>query len=230
MLDRDNETWVAELTGQAGKRRQDAAFQDLGNVLLPLMRWYLSNSTALPLGLSHSSYQDLDQLAQDIVQDSLVQIWEKGLKLYRGEAPFLVYAKAVAINQARQKLRRVRRRREELWPTSSDDGMDEEVNPGFSIAVRSRMVMPELSPEKRVAFREIVQCMDRILAGQCSPREREAFVRKYVDGLSSKEIAGLMGATDRAVNLLTFSARHKLRRGLEEAGYTLAIVLSILDA
>ena len=229
MVDRDNETWVAELKGQAGKRRQGAAFQDLGNVLLPLMRWYLSNSTALPFGLSHSSYQDLDQLAQDIVQDSLVQIWEKGLKLYRGEAPFLTYAKAVAINQARQKLRQVRRRREELYPSFSDDGMNEEVNHGFSIAVRSRMVMPELSPEKRVALWEVVQCVDRILVEQCSAREQEAFVRKYVDGLSSKEIAGLMDATDRAVNLLTYNARQKLRRGLEEAGHTPATVLSILD-
>ena len=206
------------------------AFQDLGNVLLPLMRWYLSNSTALPLGLTHSSYHDLDQLAQDIVQDSLAQIWQKGLRLYRREAQFLTFAKAVAISQARQKLRQVRRRREELWPSFSDDGMNEEVNHRFSIAVRSRMVMPELSPEKRVALWEVVQCVDRILVERCSPREQEAFVRKYVDGLSSKEIAGLMDATDRAVDLLTFNARHKLRRGLEEAGYTLAIVLSILDA
>ena len=229
MIDRDNETWVTELEGRAGKQRQDVAFQDLGNSLLPLIRWYLSNTTALPSGLAHSSYHDLDQLAQDIVQDSLAQIWQKGLRLYRGEARFLTFAKAVAISQARQKLRQVRRRREELCPSFSDDERDEEVNRTFSIAVRSRMVMPGLSPEKRVALWEVVRCVDRILVGQCSPREREAFVRKYVDGLSSKEIAGLMDTTDRAVDLLTFSARHKLRQGLEEAGYTLAIVLSILD-
>ena len=68
-----------------------------------------------------------------------------------------------------------------------------------------------------------------ILVGRCSHREREAFVRKYLDGLRSKEIARLMGITDRAVNLLTFNARRKLREGLEEVGYTLETVLGILD-
>jgi RNA polymerase sigma factor (sigma-70 family) len=229
MVDRDNETWIAELKGQRGIQRQEAAFQDLGDALLPLIRWYLSNRATLPPSLAHSSYHDLDQLAQDIVQDSLMRIWQKGLNLYRGDARFLTFVKAIAINQARQKLRQTRRWKEAPWPSFSDDRMGEEDNERLSIAVRSKMVVAELSPEKRVMLREVVQSVDRILTEWCSPREREAFVRKYLDDLKSKEIAQLMGTTDRAVNLLTFNARQKLRQGLEEEGYTLAALLVILD-
>lgn len=71
--------------------------------------------------------------------------------------------------------------------------------------------------------------MNRILTGWCTLREREAFVRKYLDNLRSKEIAQLMNTTDQAVNMLTFSARKKLREGLEDEGYTLATLLHVLD-
>ena len=226
MVDRDNETWIAELKGQRGKQRQKAAFQDLGNTLLPLMRWYLSNRPFFSTG---RSYHDLDQLAQDIVQDSLVCIWQKGLELFRGEARFLTFAKAIAFNEARQKLRQMRRRGEKPWSSFEDRGIEEGDSQDLSIAIRSKMVVAELPPEKRLMLREVVQCVDHILVGRCSRREREAFVRKYLDGLRSKEIARLMGTTDRAVNLLTFNARRKLREELEEEGYTLETVLDILD-
>jgi RNA polymerase sigma factor (sigma-70 family) len=229
MVDRDDRAWIAELEGQRGKQRQEEAFQDLGNGLLSLVRWYLSDSAALPLSLAHSSYHELDQLAQDIVQESLVRIWQKGIKLYRGDAKFLTFAKAIAINQARQKLRQLWRRGEEPSPSFNGDGIDEEDNKRLSIAIRSKVVMAELPPEKHVMLREVVQCMDRILTERCSPRERKAFVSKYVDGLRSKEIARLMDTTDRAVNLLTFNARQKLKQGLGEGGYTLVMLLDILD-
>jgi RNA polymerase sigma factor (sigma-70 family) len=229
VIDRDDETWIAELKGQRGKRAQEAAFQDLGNALLPLIRWYLSTRPVLPPGLSHGSCHDLDQLAQDIVQDSLVSIWQKGVDLYRGEARFFTFAKMVAINQARQKLRQMRRRREEPGLGFDADGMDEEGDSGFSLSTRLKAVMKELPPEKRVMLREVGRSLDRILAGRCSAREREAFVKKYVAGLTSKEIARSMGTTDRAVNLLTFNARCKLREALEAEGYTLEILLGILD-
>ena len=229
MIDRDDETWIAELKGQRGKRAQEAAFQDLGNGLLPLIRWYLSARPALPPGLSHGSYHDLDQLAQDIVQDSLVCLWQKGVDRYRGEAKFLTFAKMVAIYQARQKLRQMRRRREEPGLGFDADGTDEEGDSGFSLSTRLKAVMKELPPEKRVMLREVGRSLDRILAGRCSAREREAFVKKYVHGFTSKEIAQSMGTTDRAVNLLTFNARRKLRQVLEEEGYTLEMLLDILD-
>jgi len=229
VFDRDDETWIAELKGQRGKRAQEAALQDLGNGLLPLIRWYLSARPALPPGLSHGSYHDLDQLAQDIVQDSLVCLWQKGVDRYRGEAKFLTFAKMVAIYQARQKLRQMRRRREEPGLGFDADGTDEEGDSGFSLSTRLKAVMKELPPEKRVMLREVGRSLDRILAGRCSAREREAFVKKYVHGFTSKEIAQSMGTTDRAVNLLTFNARRKLRQVLEEEGYTLEMLLDILD-
>jgi len=228
MVDRDDETWVAELKGQRGKQGQEAAFQDLGNTLLSLIRWYLSNCPVLPPSLDNVSVRELDRLAQDIVQESLVSIWQRGLDSFRGDARFLTYAKAIAINQARQKLRQMWRHGEEPWPLLNADGTDED-NEILSIAVRSKMVMAELPPEKQVMLRDVAQFIDRILAGRCSLREREAFVRKYLDGLKSKEIAPLMDTTDRAVNLLTFNARQKLRQGLEEEGYTLATLLDILN-
>lgn len=226
MIDRDDSTWMAELSGLRGRQRQEEAFQDLGYILLPLIRWYLSNHASH--GPDMASYYDLEQLAQDIVQESLEHIWG-GLSSYRGEARFLTFAKAIALNQARQVLRWRRRRPEEPLPSSSNDEMEEEREERFPLTTRSQMAMAELCPEQQATFREVVQCVDHILTEECSPREREAFVSKHLDGLSSREIAQMMNTTERAVNLLTFNARQKLRRGLEEKEYTLSAILAILN-
>jgi RNA polymerase sigma factor (sigma-70 family) len=229
VADRDNDAWVTELKGQRGKQLQEKAFQDLGNALLSPVRWYLTNRSALPPGLSHGSFHDLDQLAQDIVQESLVSIWEKGLDSYRGEAKFITYAKAIAFNQARQKLRQMWRRKEVPLPPFDGEVAEEGNDERVSIAMHLGRITIELSPEKRIMLQEALRCMNRILTGWCTLREREAFVSKYLDNLRSKEIARLMNTTDRAVNMLTFSARNRLREGLEDEGYTLATLLHVLD-
>jgi len=229
MADRNDETWIAELKGRAGKQRQEEAFHDLGNALLPPVCWYLSNRAALPPGLAHGSQRDLDQLARDIVQESLLLVWRKGLGLYRGEARFLTYAKSIVINQARQTLRRMWRRQEEPWPSHESAGTDEEDADVFPITAHSEAVIQELPPESQVTLARALQCVDRILTEQCTPREREAFAKKYLDGSKSKEIAEAMDVTERAVNLLTFSARRKLRQGLDEEGYTLEGLLATLE-
>ena len=59
-------------------------------------------------------------------------------------------------------------------------------------------------------------------------REREAFVKRYLDGLTAKQVAQHMSTTDRAVNLLTFNARKKLRMGLEQDGYSSEAVAAAL--
>lgn len=229
MTNRDNETWIAELRGEQGRQQQEAAFQDLGNALLPLIRWYLSNDENLPKKLSPSSFREREQLAQDIVQDALVSIWQRGLDLYRGEAKFMTFAKVVAINQAKQKLRRVWRRGEERWSSFDDDARDQEDDERLSLAARSKMVAAELSPEKQAMLMEVCHCIDHILAGRCSAREREAFTSKYLDGLSSKAIAESMNTTNGAVNMLTYSARQKLKEGLEKDGFTLESLLDVLE-
>jgi len=223
---RDNETWVTELKGKRGRYMLEIAFQDLGDALLPPIRWYLSQHLANSPNLDNGSYQELDQLAQDIAQESLVKIWRRGLNSYAWKASFLTYAKVIALNQARQELRQMRRRRIERWPSSNDDETDREDDEKLSI---DELVVTELPIEKRVMLQEAIQCIDHILAKRCPPREREAFLKKYRDGLKSKEIAQLMGTTERAVNLLTFSARERLRDGLEEEGYTLTTLLDILN-
>jgi RNA polymerase sigma factor (sigma-70 family) len=224
MVDRDDETWVADLLGLRGKQKQEAAFQDLGNFLLPRVRWYLSNCAA-PL----CNTSDLDHLTQDIVQDCLERIWQTGLRLYRREARFLNYAKQIAFNEARQKLRQRWRRREEPGSSLERDDEDEEGDDSLFVAANSVWVVAELPAEKQVMLKEALHYVDRILMERCSPREHKAFVHKYVDGLPAQEIAQLMKTTDRAVNLLTYSARQKLRQGLEEGGYTLAAFLVILN-
>ena len=229
MADRDDDTWVAELKGQRGKQRQEEAFQDLGNALLPLTRWYLGTSAALTPALAHRSYHDLDQLARDVVQDSLVSIWQRGLDLYQGRARFLTFAKTIALNRARGELRQLRRASEEPWPSLDGDEAGEEDDERLPIAVRSATVLAELPPDKQVMLGEVIRCLDRVLTERCSRREREAFVGKYLNGLSSKETAQLMGTTGRAVDLLTFNARQKLRQGLEQEGYTLETIMDILD-
>jgi RNA polymerase sigma factor (sigma-70 family) len=228
MNHRDNETWVAELKGQRGQQPQEEAFQDLGKALQTCVRWHLSSRAALPPTLASSSYHDLDQLAQDIAQESLERIWQKGLDSYRGDARFLTFAQSVAINQARQRLRQLWRRRDEPWPSPEEDEM-EQGSDEFPVTARSEIVMRELAPEKQIMLREVLKCLDRILMKQCTPREREAFEKRYLDGLSAKEVAKQMDTTGDAVNMLTFSARQKLRTGLEEIGYTLEMILAVLD-
>lgn len=228
MEHRDDDAWVAELTGQQGPHKQAEAFQDLGQILFTCIHWYLSSRAALPPTLASGSRHDLDELAQDIVQESLERIWRVGLGSYRKQAHFLTFAKAIAINQARQRLRHMWRRRDEPWPLSEEDEMEQD-SPDLPVTGRSEIVMQEQTPEKRAMITEVQRCVERSLKEQCTPREREAFVKRYVDGLSSKEAAQAMKTTERAVNMLTFNARKRLREGLEAEGYTLETTRSILE-
>jgi len=52
--------------------------------------------------------------------------------------------------------------------------------------------MREFPLEKQIILREVLHCVDSTLKKKCTSRERAAFVKKYLDGLSSNVVAEQM--------------------------------------
>ncbi len=68
---------------------------------------------------------------------------------------------------------------------------------------------PAPSPDERVRQREVVQLMDRFIAG-LAPLKREAFVLHVIEGLTAAEIAHSIGVPTRTVYSRVRAARTEL--------------------
>ncbi len=93
-MDRDNETWLAHLTGPGPE--QQTALSDLREALLRGLRG----------AVSHRALAD-DAFLEDVAQDALVRILER-LPQFEGRSRFLTWAISIAIHIAMSELRRQR--------------------------------------------------------------------------------------------------------------------------
>jgi RNA polymerase sigma-70 factor (ECF subfamily) len=70
---------------------------------------------------------------------------------------------------------------------------------------------PASSPERHLSDRELRQWL-RIAIGRLSVRAGEMFVLRFVEGLSNREIAHLMGTSQAVVAVMLHQARAKLKK------------------
>jgi len=128
--------------------------------------------------------------AEDVAQDTFVKVRER-LPQFRGERPLRGWIQAISRNQARDELRRRRRRPREvsldslgLPATRQEDRWDERLD------------------------------LERALAGlPCDERESLLLHR---GGLTSEEIASHLGVAPTTIRSRIARARHRLAQGLKE--------------
>lgn len=208
---RNNEQWLAEL-----ERGEAEALAELREYLRRAVFTYLNRHRE---DLSHRDRLDLQHLAEDMVQDSLLQILDK-LDTFRGDSKFTTWAYRFVINAAAAELRLHR------WRTVSIEVLPGEGEPPVFAFVGDEKA-PE--PEKVTARHQILDLLYRIIEHDLTDLQRRALIRVHFQGVPVVVLAQELESTPNSVYKLLHDARRKLKKGLEREHYSEADVLTIFS-
>ncbi len=135
-------------------------------------------------------------LAEDVVQETFIKVI-RSLVSYRGDGPVAAWIYRIGYREA---ITVTRRRRE--------DPLD-------PVAVAVEIDRPTESVEDQVLAGELVARLDEAINSLSEP-VRAAFVLRDVEGLSTMEVAAVLGISASAVKMRLARARETMRRQLEE--------------
>jgi RNA polymerase sigma-70 factor (ECF subfamily) len=208
---RNNQQWLADL-----EREEAEALADLREYLRRAVFTYLNRHRE---DLSHVDRGELEHLAEDMVQDSLLQILDK-LDTFRGDSKFTTWAYRFVINAAAGELRLHR------WRSVSIDVLASEGEPPAFAFVGDEQA-PE--PEKLAARHQILALLYRAINQDLTDLQRRALIRVHFKGVPVVVLAQELGSTPNNVYKLLHDARRKLKKTLEREHYSEADVLAIFS-
>ena len=137
--------------------------------------------------------------AEDVVQDSFLRAW-RGIGRFEGRSLFSTWLYRIGLNEAKR--RASRRRPEDAVRRLEDEPIERA--PDWSEA-----------PEPRAEQGELRRVLER--AVRALPREyRAPIVLRDVEGLSTREAAGVMELSEAAFKSRLHRARLAVRRALDE--------------
>lgn len=189
---RDNHEWVRELACDGAERA--AALSDLRTQLLSTLRRAWSGRACVN-----------DELLEDAVQNSLVQILAK-LASFQGKARFLTWATTIAVHAVITEMRRRR------WSDVSLQSVT-----GQSLSPHNRTDL-SLSPQVQAARVDVLELLNRLIRDELTERQRTVLLAE-LQGMPLEEIARRLGTNRNAVYKLGHDARKSLKSKLESHGY-----------
>ncbi len=202
MNDRDNPTWIRELSSPGAE--QEAALTWLRTRLLGTLR-------AARVGRECAD----DGVIEDAVQIALVSILAK-LDTYNQKAKFLTWATTIAVHAV---VTETRRRR---WS-------DVSLNLVASTPTWFEPSDPDPSAENRSARTELLCRLDGLIRDELTEKQRTV-IQAELNGLPLEEIARRLGTNRNAVYKLAHDARRSLKIRLEAAGYLAADFTEMWDS
>ena len=176
---------------QAEGASLDEALSDLRALLL----------VGLKAGLK-SRMDFVDSLLDDFVQDSLIRILGS-LDQFQNRSRFSTWAISIAI---RVSLTELRKRR---WRDVSLDGLVEQTG--------QELAAVDADPDSPV--QPMIDAMQRIIRSELTEKQRTVLLAE-LKGMAHEEIARQMGTSRNSLYTLSHDARQRLKRGLEDAGFT----------
>ncbi len=150
--------------------------------------------------------------AEDIVQETLMKAIDK-IDQFRGEASFGTWLYSIALNQTRATL--VREKRADLRPLEEYLPFKDTAGSGNDLHHNHAKAFDWKDPHELLEQDELRTVIDAALAG-LPVKYREAFVLRYIDELSVKEVAGLIGESVAATKSRILRARVALRDHLSK--------------
>ncbi len=140
-----------------------------------------------------------DEDARDVVQLAFLRLWKK-VRGFRGGSEFDPWFHRIVVNLAIDLVRRESARRR-----SQADWAGEQTRPGGS----GEQELPSGLRTQEVSriFDELAACLP--------PRQRAIFALREIEGMSTDEVAKLMGIRSSTVRNHLFQARTTLRRALQ---------------
>ncbi|WP_412062050.1 RNA polymerase sigma factor [Rubrivirga sp. IMCC45206] len=187
--DRTNDEWLAALASDGPAL--SAALRDLRPVLL----------RALHVTLAPRVDRGAEALAQDIVQDALLQVRERAGQ-FRGDARFTTWAQKVAVHLALSELRRKR------WEDVPLDAL-----------VAAPPSTPEPGADVALANAEAVDLVRHLVATELTDRQRTA-LEAILAGMPMDEVARRLDTNRNALYKLLHDGRLRLRHAFEARGLT----------
>lgn len=199
VLDPDSRAWLAALRSDGPGR--DRGVADLYALLHRAARHEAQRRRgSLPVPAA----DDLDDLARQAAGDAVIVVLRK-LDTYRGASRFTTWAYKFVIFEVSAALRR------ESWrgrtATMDDAGWE-----------RLADYAPS-TPEARVEIRELIGAIERAVATDLTPRQREIFVAVVVNNVPIDVLADRLDSTRGAIYKVLHDARRKLRSSLEAQGW-----------
>ena len=197
-LDRESRAWVEALDSTGA--RHDEAIRRLHALLLREAQFELRRRAS---SLRHPSGRDLDDLATQAANDSVVAILAK-LDQFRGDSLFTTWARRFAEREAPAKLRRRVGHAREL-PT--------ELEPDRSPMWLARGA----TPHERCVANDVARTLVRLIARELTDHQREVLVELTINDVATEDLASRLGTTSGALYKTLHDARRKLRTKLGEA-------------
>ncbi|MCX6856084.1 MAG: sigma-70 family RNA polymerase sigma factor [Verrucomicrobia bacterium] len=166
----------------------------------------------LHTGLSGRAGAD-EGFIEDVAQMSLVRILDH-LHTFEGRSTFITWALAIALRVAFIELRRKR------WNNVSLDELKER-NPDLNDATD-----PSPDPQQQASRASLIQLMHRLIQSELTPLQRDVLLAE-LNGMPQDEIATQLGRTRNTIYKLGHDARRALKQAFENAGYSVADMLSV---
>ncbi len=210
-MERSNEDWLIELQSHEA---HDQALSDLRSFMLRGIMGYLNTRS----DLAHFDIRDLEQLAQDIVQEALLKIQEK-LDTFQGKSKFTTWTTKIAINYLISELRRQRWR---------DISLHQVVEEGTSLedmiaAGPDQHGNPALVAERQLVWNTIMS----VLENDLTERQRKALVATQLNGVPLSEAATMLNTNTNNLYKLIHDARLKLKKKLIAQGLEPSYILTL---
>jgi RNA polymerase sigma-70 factor, ECF subfamily len=170
--------------------QRDAALSDLRGLLLVGLK------TALK-----SRPDFLESIFEDVVHEALIRIL-RSLDQFQHRSRFVTWATAIAIRVAFTELRKRKWRDVSLEKLVADAGF-QPASDGAG------------SPQRR----ELLEAMHQVIARDLTEKQRTVLLAE-IKGMAQVEIAQQLGSNLNAIYKMSHDARRRLKRGLEQAGFT----------
>ncbi len=145
--------------------------------------------------------------ARNLTQETFAVAYER-IKDFRGDAKLSTWLCAIGINLARSALRKA------LRHESLDEETINQLQPRF---IQGRYAEPVTawSPEKALENKELGALIEKALERLPAPY-RTVIVLRDMEGLSTEEVAQILGISEGAVRVRLHRARQALRKILDE--------------
>ena len=195
--DAGSRVWITDLEDSG--QRHDEAVARLHELLLSAARFEVNRRRAT---LPHLRGDDFDDLAMQSADDALVAVLSK-LDSYKGDSKFTTWAYKFALLEAAVKLRR--------WAWQ---GREVPLEPELWPLLASETESPESSAESGELFEEL----QKAIADQLTPHQRDVLVATTLNGVPIDVLAERLNTTRGALYKTLHDARKKLRAHIKSRG------------
>jgi RNA polymerase sigma-70 factor (ECF subfamily) len=192
---RNDDQWAHDLASEDAAVRDDAV-GDLRDMLC----------RGLAKSLPKSGRVD-EAFLEDVVQETCMKILAK-LDTFQGRSTFQTWAVTIAVRTAVSKMRR------RDWQNVSLESMTADADFDPQVAVDASGTSDQAQGRSRLLGR-----LKELIDSQLTERQWTAITAE-LGGMPLSQIAEKLGSNTNSIYKLLHDARRKLRRGLEESGFT----------